>query len=215
MCDANSALNHYPPNTWNCFTSDGYAATSHSNLAEGAVGPDAITLFINDFGSNNTSCGHRRWILYPMMKNMGHGCTDSYDCLWVIGDNYSSYPANMPAFICWPPQNYVPATLVFDRWSFSVPNADFTNTTITMTDASNNNISLNIVSNNANGYGDNTIVWEPNGIITTSSNDVTYNVKVNNVKTGGKLMNYSYSVIIIQPVGLKKAVDLENKYKIL
>ena len=218
MLNANNTLNHTPPPTWSCFTSDGYEATSHSNIAMGMVGPSAITGYMNDFGSSNTACGHRRWILYPRMKIMGHGNTNSYDCLMTLsevsGDYTATYPANMPEFISWPPKNYVPSALVFARWSFSIPSADFTNTAITMTDALNANVSLNIVSSTANGFGDNTIIWEPAGINLSSSSDVTYNVKVNNVLVGGKTMNYSYSVVIIQTNGLKKAEVSENNSKI-
>ena len=219
MCNANGTLNHSPPTTWSCYTTEGFEATSHSNLAGGAVGPSAITLFINDYGSGNTACGHRRWLLYPRMKIMGHGSTNGYDCIMTLSetssDYTSTYPANMPEFISWPPKNYVPAPLVFGRWSFSIPSADFTSTTITMTDAGNSNVSLNIVSFNAYGYGDITIVWEPIGINNASTKDVTYDVKVNNVKVSGISKNYEYKVIIVPVNGLKKGDGEGANYKIL
>lgn len=218
MCQTNKELNHKPPSTWTCYTADGYQATSHSNLAMGATGPGAVTLYINDFGSGNAACGHRRWILYPRMKIMGHGSTSGYDCLMTLsetGSDYSSYPANMPEFISWPPKNYVPAPLVFGRWSFSIPSANFNSTTVTMTDGANNNIPLTIVSYKDNGYGDNTIIWEPTGIITNSKTDVTYNVKVNNVIVSSIAKNYEYNVIIVKPATKKKAEESQANFEVL
>jgi hypothetical protein len=199
MCTANNELNHKPPNTWLCFTTDGYDATSHSNLAWNAVGPAAIRLYINDFGTGNEMIGHRRWVLFSKLAVVGHGCTNNYDDLYVIGKAKPSLPPNMPEFVSYPPKGYIPAPLVFGRWSFSIPSADFTNATVTMTDQNSGNVTLTVISKTANGYGDNTIVWEPVGINTSSSTDVTYNVKVNSVKVGSDTKNYEYNVIIVKP----------------
>ncbi|MBP7497303.1 MAG: CAP domain-containing protein [Bacteroidales bacterium] len=198
MFNANSAINHYPPNSWLCYTSDGAAAAGSSNIFSGRNCSNAVTGYIEDFGSSNIDCGHRRWILYPKMKIMGHGATNSTDCLWVIGGSASSYPKDMPDFVCYPPQNYVPAPLVFSRWSFSIPGASFASTQITMTDSNNNPVALNIISNTNTKYGENSIIWEPQGIVLNSSLDVTYNIKVSNVKIGSNNKEYSYKVIIVK-----------------
>jgi hypothetical protein len=51
-----------------------------------------------------------------------------------------------------------------------------------------------------NGYGDNTIVWTPSGIITNSTYDVNYTVQIGNVIVDGSPQTYSYTVTICQPV---------------
>ena len=50
----------------------------------------------------------------------------------------------------------------------------------------------------ANGYGDNTLVWEPQGV-TAGTTDTVYHVQVSNVIVGSAAKNYSYDVIIIKP----------------
>lgn len=195
---ANNQLSHTPPSSWTCYTNEGAEAAKSSNIYLGREGTAAISGYIEDPGANNYFVGHRRWILYSAAKVMGHGSTSNSDALWVTGG--SQTPTSLPEFIAWPPQNYIPAKLVFPRWSFAIPSADFTNTQISMTDKNDNSIGLTVVANNKNGYGDNTIVWEPENINTSSSEDITYNVKVKNVKLkDGSTKDYSYKVIIIQP----------------
>lgn len=198
MMHANGTLNHTPPNTWKCYNADGAAAAASSNL-HSVHSANAITGYIQDPGSGNFFVGHRRWLLYSRALTMGHGSTSGYNALWVIGGGSPTPPKNMPAFICWPPQNYVASTLVFPRWSFSIPGADFSTTSISMTDSKGAIVPLNVVSFDKNGYGDNTIVWEPTGILTSSTTDVTYNVKVTDVQlSGGETKSYSYKVVIVK-----------------
>ncbi len=73
MMSVNNSLSHSPPDDWECFSSEGDAAAGSSNLALGAAGPDAIKLYIWDFGSFNTAVGHRRWILSPTRSSFGIG----------------------------------------------------------------------------------------------------------------------------------------------
>jgi type II secretory pathway pseudopilin PulG len=74
-------------------------------------------------------------------------------------------PANREEFVAWPPPGYVPFQVVFPRWSFSHPSADFSQASVTMTqDQQNIALSLETVMN---GYGENTIVWVPNGMSTS------------------------------------------------
>ena len=66
---ANNQLMHVGiPTNWSCFTTSGTNAAAHSNLALGSDGPDAITGYIWDYGSNNFEVGHRRWLLYPQTR---------------------------------------------------------------------------------------------------------------------------------------------------
>jgi len=67
-----------------------------------------------------------------------------------------------------------------------------------MTDESGAPVALSVVSKTDNGYGDNTIVWEPSGIVTNGVNDVSYTVTVNGV-SGGVQATYSYMVTLIKP----------------
>ena len=198
MMSANNALSHTPPTTWLCYTADGATAAGSSNIALGAHSSSSITLYIQDPGASNAACGHRRWLLYSKAKVMGHGSTSNTSAIWVTG-NSGNTPAFTPEFIAWPPSGYVPGPVVFARWSLSVPGASFSSANVSMKDPSNNNMTLNVISKTDNGYGDNTIVWEPSGVTTTSATDITYHVTVSNVSVSGTPKTYNYDVTIIKP----------------
>ncbi|MCX7001062.1 MAG: CAP domain-containing protein, partial [Candidatus Sumerlaeota bacterium] len=62
MMSAKGALSHTPDSSWPCYKDNGAEAAGKSNLALGASGPDAIDLYIYDFGDFNVDVGHRRWV---------------------------------------------------------------------------------------------------------------------------------------------------------
>jgi hypothetical protein len=194
MMTANNQLNHAPPSTWTCYTSAGYAGAASSNLALGYHSSDAITVFINDFGTGNERVGHRRWILHSRKQKFSYGCTSNATALYVFNADTNT---QVPDFIAYPPGAYIPQTLVFGRWSFGIPNANFSAATVTMTGTSGN-VPLSVVSNNAVGYGDNTIVWAPTGIDLTNDADVSYHVVVSGI-TGAAQASYAYDVKIFKP----------------
>jgi len=191
MMDANGQLSHDPPSSWVCFTNEGASAAGSSNLGT-VPGAGAIDQYIRDPGANNTRVGHRRWILNSRAQKMGFGSTDRRNALWVIGG--SGAAPEGPEYHSWPPA-YVPNTLVYPRWSLSVPNANFISSTVTMT-SDEGPISLNIVHNESSGIGDNTIVWEPQGI--TLDDKKVYNVTVGTVMVDGEIKDISYDVQIVK-----------------
>jgi len=191
MTKANNALDHFPPNSWKCYSEDGSTAASKSNLAifSGSA-VNAIDLYINDFGNSNFGVGHRRWILWPKLQDIGIGSTDRTNTLWVVGD---SGPR--------PPNGYIPSQLAYNRWSFSLRQANFENTAITLTYSEGKNIPLSI-EDIKNGIGDNTIVWVPEGINKTSKNDESYTVTLENVIVSGESKNFEYKVILFDTNGI-------------
>ena len=205
---ANNALSHFPPNSWKCYTTEGYNTAGISNIALGSPSyhsSKTITGWIQDDGSNNAVVGHRRWMLFSRAKEFGLGCTTGSSVLHCIEHTGDDLPANTPEYIAYPP-NYIPQSLVFARWSFAVPNpasfysgVDFSAATIKMTNNSGANVPLNIISSVDNGYGDQTIVWEPQGVITNSTGDLKYHVVIDNVVFNGVTKKYEYDVNIIKP----------------
>lgn len=193
MMTANNTLSHTPPSSWTCYTAAGSTGAGSSNLALGTNTSGAVTAFINDYGTGNTACGHRRWILHSTKQQFSFGSTDNAMALYVFASGTNT---TIPAYIAWPPKGYVPQSLIFGRWSFSIPGANFGSATVTMTGPSGN-VSL-IQDPVANGYGDNTLVWEPTGVITNSTTDVTYTVTVSGI-TGATQSSYTYNVVIIKP----------------
>lgn len=196
MMHANNQLEHYPPDSWKCFTQDGKDGAG-SSLLTMTTNAEAITSYMRDQGANNGPVGHRRWLLWPRLQEIGIGNTDRANAVWVLG-NPGSPPADAPEFVAWPPQGYIPDLMVYPRWSFSVTDADFTAAKVIMTSSSGKNISLSIEPL-SNAFGDRTIVWVPENISTSVSEDTAYNVRIENVILNGESRDYDYQVILFDP----------------
>lgn len=212
MISASGLLNHDPPTNWPCYSSAG-AAGAGGNQAGGDNGADAITLYIWDFGDGNNDVGHRRWILYPSEQIMGtgdlpaSGTNIAANSTFVFDSSINDpRPATRQPYVSWPPEGYVPYQLAFPYWSFAISNADFTNATVEM--SSNGSPVSVAIQPYATGYGENTIVWVPDGLdanceCTTfpfSGTDTVYSVNVSNiVLQGGATTNYTYNVTLFDP----------------
>lgn len=212
MFSANNALSHSPPSNWTCYTAAAATAAGNSNICIGFFDdPGCIALYVQDFGSGNSEAGHRRWILYPQTQSMGtgdvsaSGGNNSANGLWVFDGNYgTARPATRDTFVAWPPNGYVPYQVVWPRWSFSYPSADFTAATVTMTrNGSPVSVALEPV---ATGYGENTLVWVTDNIDVSSpytpsppASDTVNAVTINNVMIGGTPHTFNYQVIVFDP----------------
>jgi hypothetical protein len=204
---ANAKLSHFPTADWKCYKPQAGAAAARSLLALGGTGARAVDMYMEDAGDHNAAVGHRRWILFPPQQTMGSGDTtkekNNYhgsNSIYAIG-TFGTRPAGQK-HVAWPPAGYVPAQVIWDRWSFSYPRADFSSASVTMnvTGAGNPHITMEPVEI---GYGDNTVVWKPaywlpNGERSTSK-DVPVNVEISNVVVDGKPMTFSYTVIVMNP----------------
>ena len=220
MISANHALDHFPPPTWTCYSDSGANAASHSNIAIGTSGPDAIDLYMDDPGGGNAAAGHRRWILYPPQVQMGSGDVEGGDssiesnALYVLA-GFGSRPAT-PNGIAWPPPGYVPWQLMpssSNRWSFSFygpsQSADLSGANVSVVHGGASlPVSYELVEN---GYGDNTLVFLPQGVAYGApAGDSTYDVTVSNVLVGGVPRSFSYSVTVFKPVKPPKLADFDN-----
>jgi hypothetical protein len=205
MMSVQNALSHSPDTSWACYTAGGAQAAGKSNLALGVDAAAAIDLYMDDPGTGgNAAVGHRRWILYPPTKIMGTGNIPSgggqaANDLWVIG-GAGTRPAQ-PAWVAWPPSGYVPYQVTprsSGRWSFSYPGATFANAAVFM-QRSGTNVPITLETQ-AQGYGDNTIVWVPQGVsYSAPAGDVTYTVVVSNVVVSSQACLFAYTVTIIDP----------------
>ena len=182
MMTANGSLSHNPPKTWSCYTDDGYAGASRSNLALGASGVDGLMLQLDDSGIN--SAGHRRWILNPYRKVFGHGSTDNAMALWALGGENADYPEAMTKkfetdFVAWPPEGYVPMDLLTSLWSFALENCNFETTVVEMTKG-NKKIECTIYEQEF-GYGQNTLVWSVADLGFFEKEEMVFTVKLKHV----------------------------------
>lgn len=209
MMSAAGQLSHSPAANWTCYSGDGASAAGSANLFLGDFSWNAITGYMRDIGAANAAAGHRRWILYPQTQTMGSGdipASASYrpaNTLVVLdGHAADPRPATRSDFVAWPPPGYVPAPVVFARWSFSYPQADFSAASVKM---STNGAALPVsLAKVENGYGENTLVWIPLGLSDSASwpqitADTAYSVTLSNVKIDGASRNFSYTVIVFNP----------------
>ncbi|HWL16919.1 MAG TPA: CAP domain-containing protein [Opitutus sp.] len=210
MMSANRALSHNPPSSWTFYTPAGAEAAGNSNLSIGLAGPDAITGYIADPGAGNQMAGHRRWLLYPQTREMGTGDVPetgsnyAANATWILDGNYNSPgPSTRTTYVAWPPAGYVPAPLIFPRWSFSYPGASFANATVTMT-RDGAAVPVNIEAR-ASGAGENSLVWSYGNLDTNTSSppavtsDSTFHVTVGNVLVNGTPQTFIYDVIAFDP----------------
>lgn len=216
MMSAANQLSHTPGPDWPMYTENGARAAQFSNLAlgtSGPNGPDAVDGYIIDPGPSNTAVGHRRWILFPYDTPMGNGDVphdgsgtySAANALWVIPQSPGAPLETRDPFVAWPPRGFVPAPLVYSRWSFSLPGADFENASVSM-QMDGQSIPLALEPLDTRRIGDPTVVWVPNGMSTNTRAhwplpqvDETVHVTVRDVLLDGALQSFTYTVSIFDP----------------
>ncbi len=192
MMHANNTLDHDPPSSWSCYTTLGELGAGQSNLAMGMNGTYAIDGLMKDAWT--TSAGHRRWLLHSTKTEFAYGSTSTYTAVGVMG--LAGGNTQIPEFIAYPPEGYMPRPIMPGYWSFGIPGASFSSAQVTMT-GPNGNVPLTIVYTNG-GYGDKSIVWQPTGVVTGSGPDVSYTVTVSGIGSADEA-SYTYTVISAQP----------------
>ncbi len=202
---AQGALSHTPDNSFACFSTEGADGSLRSNISLHLdVDPTVVVdVYMRDTGAPNTSVGHRRWLLQPGQQNMGVGVTfdpgrspfPGASAIYVVGQRTS-----LRRQVAWPPAGFVPSDLVYERWSFSFPEADFSAATVTMT-SGGLPLTLDIIDS---GAGDQTstgrapfIVWEPN-LVQTPTDGTQFTISIE-FSVNGQPTQVSYDVTIIAP----------------
>lgn len=193
MMKSNGTLDHFPPNSWSCYSEAGKEGAGNSLLTQ-YKNSEAIDSYIRDYGSENGPVGHRRWLLWPKLQEIGIGNTDTTNALWVLG-NAGTPPADAPEFIAWPPKGYTPKQLAYQRWSFSIVGADFNSTSISMRDENNQTVGLEIEELNTQ-FGDRTIVWVPSINTSNLSEDALYTINIKDVGINGQMETFEYEVTL-------------------
>ena len=171
LVKANNQLTHYPTQEMKCYNQSStngchkscLGFTDFKNFKETSF----VTGFIQDFGTNNYFVGHRKWILYTKLTEFGYGATDNSEAL-LTADGVSNDSINLPQYIAYPWNGYVPINLIFPKWSFSIPedkNVDFSQATVTMYDSNGKLINAVKLQEKKN-FLDHTLVWTANGLFT-------------------------------------------------
>lgn len=196
IMEAKRDLSHTPPRNWPCWSEEGLKGASSSNLCLGCVGPGAIDAYVEDRGV--AGVGHRRWALHPRQSKLGTGSTRGAHALYVFGEFRAS--SNIET-VAWPPAGYAPFMFGYDArypWSFEVYSgrADYSGARIRMT-ANGREVRVERESSRE------PLVWfarsfpaEYEGRL---SDDLTVEVKIDNIKVDGAAKSYAYRVILFDP----------------
>lgn len=213
MLSVNNELNHQPPQSWQFWSQLGFDGANHSNIGHGVSGADAVTGYIADPGAGNFAVGHRRWFFYPFTTAMGAGdvpgnasfpMSNAIHVIPELEDRMEERQAR-DEFVAWPPPGYVPSQLVFPRWSFSHPEADFSQVTpddvVMSVDGQSVQVTLEPLETRR--VGEPTLVWVPEGFDTSNRDpwpapdaDETVAIAIHNVLVEGQSQSFDYTVTI-------------------
>lgn len=182
MMHANDTLNHTPPTSWTCYTEAGANGAGNSNIAT-TPAVQAMDMYMQDWG-NETTIGHRRWILSNGLSSVGVGSTSEYSCLWIL--HYPLSGGN--AWTAWPPPGPFPYEAVVMSWvgldevgwSIQSDTIDLSGATVTVTDGTTN-MPVTVSSLLPNYGSEYAILITPSGW--TSQVGHTYHVEVTGVST--------------------------------
>jgi uncharacterized protein YkwD len=198
-------LTHYPSSKSKCFTKAGYKGNSSGNIAfqyggtptelSEATGARAILAYMKDYGDKNRPVGHRRWLLYPRLTQVGLGDTHNANTTVVMGGKQASPKSQ---WITWPTAGYFPRELEPEgRWSISHSKANFKNASVSVSTPDGR--ILDIKRTIKNGYGDNTLAWDmtlpPN--YRSSDDDYEVTVVVSKILVGTKYVSRTYRTTFV------------------
>ena len=186
MMDANDSLSHDPPESWTCFSEEGAKGAGTSNIAS-APGVLAVDMYMNDFG-NETTIGHRRWLLSNSLGPVGLGSTDRASCALVLSGSGDAGKA----WMAWPPPGPSPfemfskggfgQTLDESGWSVQSDDIDLeaAGLVVSVTDAGQARpVTVNVLGG---GYGSATAIrFVPDGWASEAGH--TYHVKVTGISS--------------------------------
>jgi hypothetical protein len=215
MMEKNKALNHNPPKNWICYSNEGAEGAKNSCLGlsnfKHLKNTAFITGFIADPGDQNYFVGHRRWLLYSKATEFSLGATKSAMALYCT--NNLSKDTIKNAFIAFPWNGFVPVDLLFSKWSFAIPETNevnYSNVKVTIKNKKGIELPVQLFQEEKNAP-DRVITWKVDGLFSAeeekfSKNSLKekgyvgeeLNVKVENVKTNGKISTYEYKVKITE-----------------
>ncbi|MBN13408.1 MAG: hypothetical protein CMI17_10505, partial [Opitutaceae bacterium] len=227
IMSGNDNISHFPllAGFVNYLSADGIQGAADSNLAIGSYGPDSVDGYMQDKGSGNTAVGHRRWLLYPPMLEMGTGDVPGGEipaeaqantpgdsttvrranAIHVFSsNNFGALPDIDFPYVAFPQKGYVPYHIVYPRWSFAIDGANFSAASVSMT-RDGSPIAVAIEPYDAPGLGSNSLVWVYDGLNANNSHthakpdsDVTYSITIDGIQNAPET-SYTYNVIVFDP----------------
>lgn len=209
LISVNNRTSHNPTSSWQCFSQDALTGAQRSNLFLHRDGMAAIDGYLRDDGPFNTDVAHRRWMLNPPALAIGVGDVtaasgrNAASALYVV-DRASNapHPATRDGAVAWPPEGYVPHTVVYPRWHFSQLGVDFTNATVAITRGGQAIPSPVVARGTENLLG--FISWSFNNLADGATflrpiADERYTVTIRGAAYAGSPRTFTYDVTIIDP----------------
>jgi hypothetical protein len=182
---------HFPPATSTCYTPAGAQGAGSSNIAWGAGGAaSAMDLWMADYG-NESTFGHRRWLLNPPLGPVGIGHYrggnnyGSAECIRVFGGSGGG-GVTPPPVVAFPPPGFSPAE--YSQWVWTVQGDLPSSPTVTVTRVSDGAVLPTQYEVLNGGYGQPAAKltrtgWSPAAgeayhvVLAGSSGTVSYDVK--------------------------------------
>ena len=179
---------HDPPASSKCYTSEGATTAAQSNIAWGPSGPAAaLDQFMVDAG-NETTMGHRRWLMNPPLGPVGIG-------FWQTGGQYgtaacvrifgTSGGGPHPAWTAMPNPGVVPVQVARWTWTLQGDLGGLADAGISVRRVGDGALLPVRVQRLDEGYAQPAVAWTPSGW--TPEPGSTYRVTASGV-TGGPLV---------------------------
>lgn len=153
---------HQPPMDAKCYSEGGASYAGMSNIAWGSYHPaDAVDQLMRDDG-NETTLGHRRWIINPPLSPVGIGYWEkggqygNAECMYIFGMEGKGPD---PAWVAVPNQGIVPIEVAQWTWSIhgNLPGLAFGQVSVLRVD---DNSEVKITTKPLDqGYGEDAISW--------------------------------------------------------
>jgi hypothetical protein len=213
----NKRLSHHVDEQWKCNSTEGMEGCSKSNLR--LLGPldltekgiDIVSGFIKDYGTQNESAGHRRWLLYSRAKKMGYGLEYNSEAVFVIEDLFEPpYRDSVPEFIAYPPSGEIPQELFYPKWSFGIPDvfkSDLSGAKISVRNTTANKILRVKIIDIIHTSNDPTIVWtvstlyekKPTGRTMIKEEFIgnAFEVNISGIEVDGTPRSFTYRTIAV------------------
>jgi hypothetical protein len=181
-----TASPHTPPSTAKCYSKQAGDTAGQSNIAWGSGSPaQSIDQYLEDNG-NDTTLGHRRWVLNPPLNPIGIGYWEkggqygNSSCLRVFA---SKGTGPKPSWNAVPPAGFAPIEMAkYKQWSFEGSLAGTAKATASVLRV-DDNMALPVTQQAlSQGYGQDTMSFKPNGW--TAEAGKTYRVTISGLTAG-------------------------------
>ena len=219
---AEGRLSHSPGPDWACYRT--VDQPGGENLGLQVAGISGVDEYIRDTGDHNLAVGHRIQILSPFVTEIGTGNVRGDGRYRLANAMHLRYDWDLNpsvreerGFVAWPPAGYVPAGVVWGRWSFSkqhiqtdttrsgntiyirryLSQPDFSQATVSVTDH-NGVVETTII------HHDTALVWAIGGdtrsdlLPEPTEGDHCYTVTISGVRENGAAQTpYQYAVCVV------------------